>query len=116
MNIAFVVFTTLLLIVNLFRKRNTPVWFEMVWSFIFGTLEIICVVLLAQQYPSAQCHPSNSSSSLARRDSEDGSLIGQAASASPSQKVATAAKQVCGDWAAMIVFFVMIAVMRESHS
>ena len=115
MNVAFAIFTGVLCLVDLFRSKTTPVWFEMIWTFVFGTLEIICIVIVAQNYPSAHCKPSSASPSLGRRDAADDSVIGQAASATSAQNLSKASKELCANWAAMVVLFTMIAVMRELH-
>ncbi|KAG8955316.1 hypothetical protein FRC04_008667 [Tulasnella sp. 424] len=112
-NIALAAFLALLILVDGLRspaKGAIPVWFELVWTFVFGVIEIIDIVLVANNYPSLHCSPS-SVSSLTKRDTIGDDVIGQAATASPDQNLARASKEICQNWAVMLVFFVMIAVL-----
>ncbi|KAG8897779.1 hypothetical protein FRB99_007924 [Tulasnella sp. 403] len=113
-NVAFVIVVSILIVADVFRKSAIPVWFELIWTFVFATIEVINVVILANNYPSAHCHP-QPSSSLTRRDDVDGSVMGQMANWSPQEVVSKASKEICQNWAAMFAFFVMIAVLLFSQ-
>ncbi|KAG9051329.1 hypothetical protein FS837_009596 [Tulasnella sp. UAMH 9824] len=112
-NLALVGFLALLILADGLRsptKGAIPVWFELVWTFVFGVVEVIDIVLLANNYPKLHCSPS-SVSTLTRRDSVGDDVISQAATATPAQNVAGASKEICQNWAVMLVFFAMIAVL-----
>lgn len=77
-------------------------------------MEVIDIVILANGYPSDHCNPSSAPSSLTRRDDPaTDTTIGQAASLSTAQRASHASKEICQNWAVMLVFFALVAVTRK---
>jgi len=109
-NVAFVIFLSLLTLSNIFRKKATSVWFELIWTFVFGTMEVIDIVILANTNISAACHPSSASSLTKRDDAAADTTIGQVASSSADSRIAHASTEICQNWAVMLVLFAFIAV------
>ncbi|KAG9012955.1 hypothetical protein FRB90_006391 [Tulasnella sp. 427] len=112
-NLALVGFLAILIVTDVLRspaKGAIPVWFELVWTFVFGVIEVIDIVLLVGNYPRLHCSPS-SVSSLTRRDTVGDDVMSQAASATSAQNAATASKEICQNWAVLFVFFAMIAIL-----
>jgi hypothetical protein len=115
-NVALVVFVALLFLADLFRSKAVPVWFELIWTFVFGSLEIANLVILSPDYPTLHCTPSSvNTSGMRRRDSADGSVIGSYVNYNTSANAAAikseAAQEVCENWAVMFVFFSMLAMI-----
>ena len=99
------------LIRDLLRPTSVPVWAELTWSFVFGVVEVINIVLSAMAYPTLHCSPSSDSAAqLIRRENPDGAVLGQY---SDDNLLDTASGEICTNWSVAFVFFSMLMMICE---